>query len=191
MCIRDRQRPAAYFLANRLEVRLGHTDDILQDTEPFELDGLQRWQLRQKAYTLCNRGDSKETAFNKLRAYGDLPAGEVGEAFFAEIYEDTIELDRRVLKYKTPEIDSQDFELQVNDFTLFGHINEIRSGGLFDWRYGDCRAKDLLQVWVRHLALCHLALVNVPGRSVYVSQDCTVVFKQVENPVEILSLIHI
>lgn len=180
------QRPAASFLQARLEVKLGRSDDVLEDTEPFALDGLQTWQIKQATYQLCNRGDSKQTAYQKLMAYGDLPAGDVGRKVFNDIYEDTIEMDRRVLKYKTPEIDSQDFELQLPEFNLYGHINEIRSGGLFDWWFGQMRVKDLLKVWIRHLALCHLSLTNVPGRSVFVCQPYTVLFNAVEDPADIL-----
>lgn len=181
------QRPAAAFLQTRLDIKLGRSDDALENTEPFGLDGLQQWQIKQKAYELCNRGDSRQAAYQKLMAYGDLPAGDVGKKVFNEIYEDTIEMDRRVLKYKTPEIDSKDFELQLPEFNLYGHINEIRSGGLFDWWFGQMRVKDLLRLWIRHLALCQLSLTNVPGRSVFVCQPYTVIFSAVEDPTAVFS----
>lgn len=178
------QRPAAAFLATRLDVRLGRADDALEITEPFDLDNLQNWQLQQTAYALCNQGDSKETVRRKLRAYGSLPAGAFGDQLFDRIYDDSIELDRRVLKYQTPEIDSRDLELKLDPFRLSGRINEIRSGGLFDWRFGQLRAKDLVYSWVRHLALCELAPDSVPGRSVLVCQPYTVIFKKIKTPRE-------
>ncbi len=178
--------PSVVWLQQCLEVRAAWKEDDLDTTEPFKIDGLGRWKLKQQAYEWFNRGDSHKTIRQKLIAHGEVPDGPIGDEEIKSIYEDALKIDRRVLNYKTEGVSDIDFELTLQKFNLYGRVGDVRRGGLFDWRFGKLRSKDLLSFWIRHLVLCELAETDIGLRSVLVCEDWTVNVNPVAEPASYL-----
>ncbi|WP_341678378.1 exodeoxyribonuclease V subunit gamma [Niveibacterium sp. SC-1] len=77
--------PAESFLERRLGVRLGTQLDADEDNEPFALDTLTDWQLKDRLTRAHLHGEDAEALVGHLRQSGELPPGRIGEATLEEI----------------------------------------------------------------------------------------------------------
>lgn len=184
-------RPSESFLAERLQVGRVYVEDNLQSTEPFELDGLERWAVDQRVLEYGREMPRSEVR-RTLDAQGVLPAGAFGDIYFDASYQRAIALDARVIAHepKTP-LAPIDFELSIGEYSLHGMLSNLGANGMFFWRAGKKRTTDLLSTWVRHLCLCASAseLASVPKRSIYVFTDVTVEFTAVAEPLTHLQVL--
>jgi exodeoxyribonuclease V gamma subunit len=71
--------PAAYFLTQGVGIRLPEEAEVPQDVEPFDLAGLERYQVRQALLQRFGEGRDLSVAIGWLRAAGSLPHGVPGE----------------------------------------------------------------------------------------------------------------
>jgi len=142
--------PAMTYLAERLAVKPAYSEDELQTSEQFELDGLEKWSVDQSVHS-----------FGK-KLPRNVPPVEVA--------------------------------LELGDYTLQGQLSSLGDGGLFYWRSGKKRSKDVLSMWILHLCLCAQKPEQVPRLSTYVFTDVTLVFNEVKNPsdhlLQLLDLRH-
>ncbi|MEQ3778284.1 MAG: exodeoxyribonuclease V subunit gamma [Alcanivorax sp.] len=73
------KQPVAHFFAQRLKARLKQQRQVLDDSEPFAFDGLQRFQLQDQLLSEALRagpehaGGAMTEAMNRLAGSGDLP----------------------------------------------------------------------------------------------------------------------
>ena len=179
-------RPSHNYLLERLQVRPMFAEDDLQNTEQFELDGLEQWSVNQSVLEY-GRAMSKTDVKKTLDAQGLLPQGSTGEIYFEKSYKSAIALDARVLHHepKNP-LPPLEVALQPGDFILEGYLQGLGNNGLFYWRSGKKRTKYVLATWIRHLCLCAISPANVPKRSTFVFTDVTLEFREVPDP-----LIHL
>ncbi|MEM7258801.1 MAG: hypothetical protein AAF404_15610, partial [Pseudomonadota bacterium] len=78
------------------------------------------------------------------------------------------------------------FDKAYGRYRLQGTLNELHSGGLFNWRFARLRPKDLITSWIRHLLLCDLKPVDSQYTSVLVCEDWTIEFRPVMQAAELL-----
>ncbi len=176
------QLPAAEFLSTRLDIRFTRAEDSLENTEPFEVDNLHNWQLKQAVYGFIEKGDTKALIKDKLKARGELPAGVAGDSILDAVFDTTSSLDLRASKYKNRETTKREVDIDLGDFRLTGYLEGVGQNGLFDAWVGGLRAKDLVRTWIRHVVLCRLAPSDVALKSVLVCEPFTAKFSPVENP---------
>ncbi len=134
------------------------TDALLQDDERFALDGLGQWQVRD---ALLTRWLAQGADFDPWSCYEDfsarawLPLGETGRLVFADTVKQTaglVRTVRAVTENASPQ--AHDIDLTLDGWRLRGRIAEVYPQvGFVLARAGRLRAKDRLNVWVRHLAL--------------------------------------
>ena len=112
-----------------------------------------------------------------------MPQGVFGDIYFEKSYRSAITLDARVLTHepKIP-LPTVEVELDVGDFRLEGYLEGPGNNGLFYWRSGRKRTKDMLATWIRHLCLCAISPANVPKRSTFVFTNVTAAFREVSDP---------
>jgi exodeoxyribonuclease V gamma subunit len=144
--------PARFFLSHRLNVRLRDDHSELLEREPFVLDTLETYQLRQDLVARHISGGTAD-ALSILKAGGQLPLGTPGEAVFQENNRLAEEFSRRVRQ----EIgggffDTVPFDCTIGGFRIYGHIDGLTARGLVRYRCAGLKAKDLLRAWVLHLA---------------------------------------
>jgi exodeoxyribonuclease V gamma subunit len=79
-------RPASSFLRNRLQISV--RDDYVEvaNREPFDLDGLEQYQIGTELLDLCAAGVPAKEAHGLLRASGRLPHGVLGAVFFEQLH---------------------------------------------------------------------------------------------------------
>ena len=147
--------PARWFLQRRLAARLEVEEVALEEDEPFGLDGLARWQLRDRMWGLRRRGVDAPAAARLASAEPTLPEAALGtiavtdaaaavEAFHAAMTEHA-----GALAAPPVPIDLSHGEMRVTGTVEAADQEE---GYLLWWRIGSIRAKDRVDGWLRLLA---------------------------------------
>lgn len=184
------RHPARYVLRERLGMRLEMTDDQLDIREPFELDGLQAWSLRQQLLNSKLNPDFATNMLDLVQASGVLPQGIMGEQIFDSQVEKVDEFaDKLLPRYPTDLLPAIPFELQFNDFVLSGQLGEssqLHDGGLFHYRMAKTKGHDLLTMWINHLVLNAVQLTNIGRQSTLITENNDYQFSPVENAHAIL-----
>lgn len=170
--------PARSFFQHRLGVHWIAQDDTLPDHEPFDLDGLQRWQLHRELldgqYLALQRGEdltqALERHLDRLQARGDLATGGQGMAQRAALTEPIPELmaSYAALLAQWPEVHRADVALTVTvdgrDWTVQDSLNDLRTNAegaclrllLEPSALADAqrryRLDRMVPYWVQHLA---------------------------------------
>ncbi len=180
--------PSKHFLVNRLDVRLPYGEDELKSIEPFDLTGLDKWQFNQQALQLF-KNQPKEDVKQTLYAQGITPDGINGELLFNATLDKAITLDARVLKHESALVQPLEVALEIDSFLLQGHLTGLQQNGLFRWRFGALRSKYIIALWIEHLCLCALQNPGVKKQSAYVFEGETLLFKTVENPLQLLQVL--
>ncbi|HEC58068.1 MAG TPA: exodeoxyribonuclease V subunit gamma [Methylophaga sp.] len=184
------RHPARYLLRERLGMRLEMTDDQLDIREPFELDGLQAWSLRQQLLSAKLNPDAATNMLDLVQASGVLPQGIMGEKIFDSQVEKVDEFADKLLPlYPTDLLPAIPFELQLNDFVLSGQLGEssqLHYGGLFHYRMAKTKGHDLLTMWINHLVLNAVQPTNIGRQSTLITENNDYQFSPVENAHAIL-----
>ncbi len=170
--------PARSFFQHRLGVHWSAQDDTLPDHEPFDLDGLQRWQLhRELLDSQClalQRGEDLRQALDRhldrLQARGDLATGGQGLAQRAALAEPIPELMASYAEQLAlwPEVRRADVALTVpvgnRTWSVQDSLNDLRSNAhgehtrvlLEPSALADAqrryRLDRMVPYWVQHLA---------------------------------------
>ncbi|MDG3087354.1 exodeoxyribonuclease V subunit gamma [Vibrio hannami] len=159
--------PVQYFFNRRLKVTFDYTVNSPEDEEPFKLDGLQSYQLRDELLGVLltarlNGQDEAEEAehfIRKYKAQGALPVGAFGDLEFEAGSEQVNLLVDELAHYCQAPLDdievSQRFELPGYEKTLLitGWLKNQYQSGMVRYRSGKIRSQDWLSAWVDHLFL--------------------------------------
>ncbi len=146
--------PAKFLLTQRLGIYLEEEEALFDETEPFDVGGLEKYQLEQE---LVERGAEKgglEDSFQAVKASGQLPHGVPGECFYKETCRDIDSFLGRLDTYREGTLlEPLEVDLPLGKFRLVGRIESIYPNGLLHFRYADVKPRDRLRVWVHHLIL--------------------------------------
>ncbi|MCR3940095.1 MULTISPECIES: exodeoxyribonuclease V subunit gamma [Aeromonas] len=160
--LRFYRQPARYFLNRRLKVWFELEEAAIEDSEPFELDGLQHYQL--KALLLdahLTEGDS-EIRRERLQLTGLLPQGWFGSLLLEDLDGEMGKLAARLRPWVAAnEADKQAVEIDIAlaQGQLQGWI-DTQKGRALVVKPGSFNGKDLLLAWIQHLCL---SLSSAPG----------------------------
>jgi exodeoxyribonuclease V gamma subunit len=170
--------PARFFLVERLGVRLERASYGIEDREPFEVDGLDRYRIEQDltlrylALPLADQDSGLDEERELLRAQGVLPPGSSGDASFAASLSSARGLAGRVHPHlQGEELTHLDLDLHLGDFRLVGRLRGLWPGGLVRFRAANVKPKDRLRLWVEHLALSCAATAGHPRTSLLLGRD--------------------
>jgi len=161
--------PSRYLLNRRLGIRLEDESLVLEENEPFSLEGLERYDLRQYLTSQALSGKDIRSLYPVLAASGVLPHGAPGRLAydglcrFVDEYVD-------VLRPWTSGGRQTPFavDLQIGPFHLSGLIDALYGGGPVFYRATGVKARDLLRAWIFHLAL---QKSGRPVRSILIFED--------------------
>jgi exodeoxyribonuclease V gamma subunit len=182
------RHPARFLLQERLGLWLASDDEQLETREPFGLDGLQAWSLRQQLLQQRLQNNKLAEALPLIQATGVLPQGSVGDYVFNEQAEKVdLFADKLLPHYPDGFLAPLPFELAINDFTLQGQLEGMTSDGLFGYRMGKAKGGELVTVWIRHLILNCLQPQNIKCESHWITEDKDYHFQTVKDAKEILS----
>lgn len=158
--VRTLRDPARVFLGDRLDVRLVEDDDALEGSEPFAIDGLAGYEVRDRLLDALVTGGDVLAVARRARAAGLVPAGPIGEAHLAAARARAEAIARKMgdaLHWLPP----LPVELPVAGWFVTGRLDHLTPDGLVLGRAGRISARTLLDAWVRHVALCAIAPTDV------------------------------
>ncbi len=167
--------PVAYFFNRRLHIQFDSADAVMEDDEPFSLNNLESYQLRDSLLDqllldkiTTNHGTDAVVAefVAQQKAQGRLPVGAFADITFEKDKQQTLAiLDTLTTIAVDPEVD-----IQVNlQFTPLGkdkpiHLNgwltQVYHTGLVRFRSGKIRPQDVLSSWIDHLAMNAMGLAK-------------------------------
>lgn len=163
--------PVQYFFNRRLKVIFEPPLPILPDDEPFVLNGLESYQMRDALLNnlLSTGGDSDpivQRFVAEQRAQGKLPV-----AAFGDIEFETNRIQAEQLVEALSFIchsPSDDVEIKLNvdvlgddkPVCLQGWLTQNYQSGLVRYRSGKIRAQDYLSAWIDHLAMSAMGIAK-------------------------------
>lgn len=140
------QRPLSFdLMARRLGLRLPEDDEIPEDREPFGVDNLERYRLRQSLLRGLLAGRERTSLLARLRGAGDLPNGVPCELLFDEQMDEAVPFVQRLQGRLPGELEPIEVDLPLAGFRLQGQLRNLRASGLLDYRFGKLKAKDRLR----------------------------------------------
>ncbi|PIQ27964.1 hypothetical protein COW36_22410 [bacterium (Candidatus Blackallbacteria) CG17_big_fil_post_rev_8_21_14_2_50_48_46] len=177
------RHPAKAFLMQRLDLRLRREEQTRATSERFQLNGLERFQLRETFLTWLLQGGSPAVFDARLRARGHLPPGPVGEQIWLSLQAEILPLAQSLQVLTGVPQASRSFRFDVEAWQLEGQLQPLFSEGLIQVRLSRLKAADYLQTWLEHLLLACLGEAQ-PVRRVGFEKDQGVLlsFAPVEQP---------
>jgi len=152
--IRFYRNPCAYLLRNRLGISFEDQTILAENTEPFNVEGLEKYNLQQDLLKQHLEHIDNKDLFEITKASGILPPEHIGkqlyESLSGEVAEFAVQLSEKI-NNQTPKLCAKN--LLVNGFELHGEMRDIYPQGFIQYRYAELKAKDFLSAWIKHLFL--------------------------------------
>lgn len=145
--------PSRFFIKNTLGASLHEADESIQDCEPFGLDNLEKYQLKNVFLTAAVMGESQDQQ-GLLQATGTLPHGALGELIYQKTIAPLPDLIQEIQQLTEDTLPPLEIDLSLNRIELQGWISSRTQSGVFRYRPARLKAKDRITVWIEHLALC-------------------------------------
>lgn len=175
--------PSRFLLTRRLGLFLEDRAEVLDEREPFSVEGLDRYALESALLEKALRGESIRGELERFRAAGLIPAGTPGLFWFEDACGSLEQLAGRIVERRAGRADEPvNVDIAVGGFRLTGTIAGIYPGGLVLHRPRDSR-RNRLEAWITHLALgCALAEAgrSLPG-SVLCTRQCDSIYDYPED----------
>jgi len=157
------RNPSRFLLQRRLGIYLEQGGSILDEREPFDIKGLEKYLLENSLMEKRLTGRDLKDLFSLTLARGLLPHGTAGECLFERLSQGVDRFAEKTGTYlQSTALDSLEVCLPIGDFRLTGRINVIYPDRLMQYRYARTKAKDHLIVWIHHLALNCLMADDYP-----------------------------
>ncbi|MFZ5563077.1 MAG: hypothetical protein ACOZBW_03440, partial [Thermodesulfobacteriota bacterium] len=172
--------PVRFFLTRRLDLRVADTETRQEDSEPFDVAGLERHRISQQIVERLVSGRDAACLYEAFRAGGLLPHGQPGKRLFETLHIGASEFAARVRA--VPEKDflgRAEVRLEIGNFVLGGVLEGVGENGWFRYRYAAARPKDWLSNWICHLAWC---MAGGRGTGRFAASNGWWAFEPVENP---------
>ncbi|WP_114786473.1 exodeoxyribonuclease V subunit gamma [Vibrio tetraodonis] len=160
--------PVQYFFNRRLKVVFEPPLPVTQDEEPFALNGLESYQMRDSLLEVLleaqHKGDLEQQVIiddfiAAQRAKGKLPVGAFGDIEFETNRVQAQELVEKLAWLCCDEKEDLEVKLSFDVLgegrviELSGWLTQNYRSGLVRFRSGRIRAQDYLSAWIDHLAI--------------------------------------
>jgi exodeoxyribonuclease V gamma subunit len=148
------RNPAQYFIQQRLGLKFPNERPQLEEREPFELGPLTNFKIEDDLLRKKLDGVPLAEAEGLLRAGGQFPPGHTGAAVYREKC-DEVEKFAALVTDKVGEkyLEPLPVDLTLGPWRVTGRVDELTANGLVRFRLTKLKAKEMLRVWLFHLAL--------------------------------------
>ncbi len=182
--------PSRFFLQKRLQINPEEGSSILEETEPFVLEGLEKYYLAQDMLVWRLEGKDLCDFYPKAQAKGLLPHGVVGKTAYERIQTEIEVFAEKIRVYISGDgLGPVTVDLKINEFHLKGLIQNIHSEHLFRYRYATVKPGDLISNWIYHLILNCVSMPGFPKKTIMagLEKGCAIYeFMQMDTPDKIL-----
>ena len=148
-------QPIKHFIQKRLNL-YDPSDNTMQDDEPFKLDGLQTWGIRNHLIKSWLEGDNQPQQ-QQLMAEGLLPHGPYGNICISKLEDSLEKLLNKLKPYKPLTLSPRDVDIAVytpDRWQITGRIQHYyEDHGILHITASKFKSENLLKLWVEHLCL--------------------------------------
>jgi exodeoxyribonuclease V gamma subunit len=158
--------PSRFLLERRLDLVLPKRQMAAEESEPFEVKGLDRYKINQNFLSKRLEGVEPGKMIEWARASGLLPHGSVGECLVEGLLENMEGFAEKLESFmKDRTHPPVDVDVIAGKFRVFGLVNGLYGDRLIQYRTSGLRGKDRLRTWITHLVLNSLEFEEVPRTS--------------------------
>ncbi|MCM2681232.1 exodeoxyribonuclease V subunit gamma [Echinimonas agarilytica] len=149
-------KPCEVFLQRQLGVYFDELSDTDEDNEPFELDALERWYLKDRALSAGLTGDAKNTQrfMQNYRHSGALPVAEAGEMELTNASESIASLLVLLPQLNANLNNFEELRIHVGLQLVAGSVPAGHAGKYCYVKPGSLKGRDVMRAWIRHVAVC-------------------------------------
>ncbi len=182
------KNPAKFFLEKRLRIAMEELADPMTQREPFSLEGLDGYNLKQELLSVALCGGNTGDYLSVARARGLVPPGRHGGIVFETLQRQVEEFSRKVLARigGAKRLAPLDVDLSLGEFRLTGRLEDLWPEGMIRFRSAKMKAKDTILVWMDHLVLNAFCREGYPHHSFLIMEDEERAFLPVAEPLPIL-----
>ena len=175
------RNPSKYFVKRRLGLTLRTTDDCLSDNEPFELDNVEKYRIKQELLEEELKG-GQLLPLAVFQERGILPPGVIGELQLRSMRREVQKLTKVVEGYigEGQKDEPKDVHLELEGFSLSGKVSSLYGGRCVHFRTAKLNPQDHVRAWIEHLSLCATGESQEP-RTVLLGKDAIVTFDPVPS----------
>ena len=174
--------PSKYLLNRRLGIYLNEGDAGFDDTEPFSLKGLDRYQIEDDLLARFLQNEDIYRQYEIHRASGRLPQGVIGHEAYKNIADSIKALAHTIEPYRKGALPPPlAINIKIDNFLLTGTIDNLYESGRLQYRPASIKPKDILSCWIKHLALNSANDNSYSKASVLIGSDMIYKLKTVEN----------
>ncbi len=186
--LRFYDNPSGFFLEQRLGIRLEGCAEPLEDREPFAVEGLELYSLKQELLEVVLEGGSTHELLPLFRSRGMLPPARHGEQLFSRILGEVEEFAATVQESigGSVALEPLEVDLQLGAFRLTGRLERLWPHSLLHYRYARLKMKDLMRSWIEHLVLNAVAQPGYPNCTSLVMDGDARIFEPVEGAAALL-----
>jgi len=170
--VRFYSNPSEYYVKNRLGIYLNKQNEAVEGREAFRLDPLDRYFLEKELVEAVLAQRDPMDMMEAFRAGGRLPHGRTGEIVFTEMANTAMDFAEKVTSLsegKTTEPVIINFSMA--GFHLNGKVERSDTDRIVMYRNAGVKAKDMLRVWIYHLALNCMDKGAYPQISIFVGRN--------------------
>jgi exodeoxyribonuclease V gamma subunit len=182
--------PPKFFLRHRLGMQTKEPGEILDDTEPFKLDGLDGYRLKEDRVIAAVDSESLPSP-DVYRALGVFPAAAMGELELDQLMDESqvfTELVNQRLK-KVSRSEPVPVDIALSNIRLTGTVAHLFDGRIIRFRPTTVKPRDRLSAWIEHLALC-ATLGAKAQECTILSTDLLINFAPIENAIDELEKLN-
>lgn len=145
--------PAKYIAQNILGISLYDDYEELDDREPFDLNPLERYKVRDAIKKATIRQIDSHQQLANMQLTGELPQKVVGKIEWVNQDKLISELKTLIQNYFAKTSSHLDVNLDVSEYSIYGRINDIYEDEYVFLSAASLKAKYLIEVWIKHLIL--------------------------------------
>jgi exodeoxyribonuclease V gamma subunit len=180
--------PAKFLLQKRLGVFIGESQTLPDEKENFRLERLEKYLVEQELIHHQITGCDLMEMQPVLKARGILPYGNIGAYEFNELTRRVEPYVHRLAGYLGPEApQTMEVNAVAADFVIHGILRNICSGRMIQYRYAKTNPRDMLRLWIYHLAWCCGANSGDSLESVFIFRDAVLTYRYVKDSRQVLS----
>ncbi|MBK8991713.1 MAG: exodeoxyribonuclease V subunit gamma, partial [Gammaproteobacteria bacterium] len=142
------RNPCQEFFNTRLGVRFEEAEEMAADSEPFALDGLAAWALRDELLATALAGGDAEVCAARVAAAGTLPHGQAGQIALQAQQARSAALIATAGSWAALEPVSAEFALDIAGTRLHGTVANLRGGALRQLSASKANGATRLQFWI-------------------------------------------
>jgi exodeoxyribonuclease V gamma subunit len=181
------KNPAGFLLNRRLDIYFETEADLIDETEAFDLKGLDGYRLAHDLTEKRLAGQELKHMLPVKRSAGELPHGAVGEYAFDRASNKVEAFAKKLIPYlKSEPCAPLRIDLELGGFKITGGIHGLFREGLVRWRPGDIKPGDSLTGWIYHLILNAEARPGYPLSTFIAGTDAFWKFLPVNNCRDVL-----